>query len=200
VASLGRPGGHVTGLTASAAELSGRRLELLSEAVPGLRRIGVLGDWDPAAAEPSVLEIAAAAAALHIETMPLVVHDAGAIGRVFEAAVGEHVEGLVVLDGPLLLAQRADVVALAARHRLPAVYGHRDFVAAGGLMSYGVREAELYRRAATYVDKLLRGGDPALMPIGHPMRFELVLNQSSAARLDIEFPDEILLDADYVLR
>lgn len=200
VSSLARPSANVTGLTASAGELSGRCLELLGEAVPRLRRVGVLLDATGGDLGPEAQELETAATLLQLAVVPLGLRGAGELEGIFERAVAEHVDGLVVLWEPDAPALRAAVVALAARHRLPTIYTRREFVTAGGLMSYGVSEEDLYRRAATYVARVLHGGDPGLLPVRRAMRFELVLNQNAATKLGLAFPEEILLDADDVLR
>jgi putative ABC transport system substrate-binding protein len=195
VASLARPGGNVTGLSSAGRELFGKRLELFKAAVPGLARVGVL--WNPGipdrAGEFPVVE--GAAGALGLELRSLEARDHGAIEAAFERAAAERVDGLFVLDNPVLGTSAARVGELARRHRLPMMSSQRLLVAAGGLMTYGANRPTMFRRAAGYVDRILKGADPAEMPVERPTAFDLVINLGTAQVLGLTIPQSILQQA-----
>ncbi|MBI2090619.1 MAG: ABC transporter substrate-binding protein [Deltaproteobacteria bacterium] len=199
VASLARPRGNITGLSAISTDLSGKRLELLKETVPGLARVGVLwnrGDQGDAA---NFKETVAVAQALRLRVQSLEVRSSEDFESVFKAASGGRVHGLIVLPGSLIARHRTRIVALVAKNRLPAVYGNSWWVEAGGLMYYGPNINDLFRRAATYVDKILKGAKPADLPVEQPMKFELVINLKTAKALGIKIPAHLLMEADKVI-
>jgi putative ABC transport system substrate-binding protein len=200
VASLGRPGGNVTGLTAISPELSAKRLELLKQAVPGLLRVAVL--WNPTfpSAALSLEEIQGAAQLLGLQLHSMEVRRADDLDRLFEAAARERVDGLVVLTDAITVFQQEQLGALAAEHRLPAIFDRRGFVATGGLMSYGPDFEDMAQRAAVFVHKILEGAKPADLPIERPMRFDFVVNLKTAAALGITVPNEIMLQVTEVIQ
>ena len=183
VASLARPGGTITGLSSITTILPGKRLELLKETVPGLARVGVAASLTNPSNEMSVRETQAAGEALGVQVLVLPVHGAYDLESAFHTATRESVGALMIFGDPFFASQRAQIVRLAAQSRLPAMYNNRQFVEAGGLMAYGASFADLYRRAATYVDKILKGAKPADLPIEQPMRFEFVVNMRTAREL-----------------
>jgi putative ABC transport system substrate-binding protein len=200
VASLAHPGGNITGLTSIAADLEGKRLELLREVVPKLSHMSVL--WNPASPFQVVAEkeVRAAAQTLHLRVLSLGVRAAEELDAAFEATVKARPGALVVLADRLFLHNRARIVAFATQHRLPGVYAYRELVEAGGLMSFGPSYADMHRRAATYVDKILRGAMPAELPVEQPAKFELVLNLKAAKALGVTVPPAVLARADEVLQ
>jgi putative ABC transport system substrate-binding protein len=197
VPSLGRPGGNITGLAATSPEIAGKRLELLRELVPKLRRVAVLSH--PATpSTPKQLEGAEdAARALGMQVQPVPVRGPDGFDSAFKAMRGT--DGLLQLDAAFFTTHRARLVGLAAESRLPAIYGYREMVEAGGLMSYGVHFPDLYRRAATYVDKILKGAKPADLPVEQPTKFEFVINSRTAKALGLTIPPSLLLRADQVI-
>jgi len=200
VASLARPGGNVTGLTALARELSGKRLELLKEAVPGLSRVAVL--WNAANPDKArdLEETQVAAGALRLQLQSLEVRAPNDLESAFRATNGKRVGALFTLTDALIIAHQSRIVELAAKGRLPAIFSEREFTEIGGLMSYGPNDADLYRRAATYVDKILKGAKPGELPVQQPTRFELVINLKMAKKIGITIPPEMLARADKVIR
>ncbi|MGH7275466.1 MAG: ABC transporter substrate-binding protein [Candidatus Rokuibacteriota bacterium] len=197
--SLARPGGHVTGLYSLAEELSAKRLELLREAFPRIRRVAVLMSSANAGSQRWFDETGVAARSLKIQLQPLDVKSADGLEAAFRAAVDGHAEALITLRNPLIVRNTKRIVSLAARYRLPAIYDAREFVEAGGLMSYGTNLAELYRHAAVYVDKILKGAKPVDLPIEQPTTFELVVNQKAAKALGLTLPPSFLVRADRVI-
>jgi ABC-type uncharacterized transport system substrate-binding protein len=199
VASLAWPGGNITGLSSRAPEVSGKRLELLKEAVPQLSRVAAL--WHRDAPVGSYLtETQAAAQALGLQLQALEVESPDALDQAFAAMTRAHADALVVLPSAQIGSHQRVVAELAMAHRLPTMFGGRDAAEAGGLMSYGPNYAEFYRRAATYVDKILKGTKPADLPVEQPMKFELVLNFKTAKALGITMPPLLLFQADEVLQ
>ncbi len=198
VASLAQPGGNITGLSSLAPEISGKQLELLRELVPRLSRVAVLGTFDPLYAS-RLHEIAHAAGALQVQLQDLDVHGPEDMERTFQEARAGRADAVLVLASPILESHRSEVAALAAKHRLPTIYHVAEFVEAGGLLSYGVSFLDLYRRAATYVDKILKGTKPADLPVEQPTKFELVINLKTAKALDLPIPPILLLQADKVI-
>jgi putative ABC transport system substrate-binding protein len=199
VASLNRPGGNVTGFTSQASDIVGKRLQILDELIPGKRMIAVLLNPDTPFSELALQELKAAAAAAH---QPIEVFRASTAEQVpaqIEAAASAGATGLITLEDPLLLSARRQIADVATRHRLPTVFGNRDFVAAGGLVSYGVDRRHLYRRAADYVDKILRGAKPENLPVEQPTQFELIINLKVAKTLGLEIPPTLLALADEVI-
>ncbi len=198
VPSLARPGGNVTGLSLLSADLGGKRLELLKELVPKLRRVAVL--WQPANPTNAVQLKGAEAAArvLGVQLQPLPVQGPNDFESAFAAARGAG--GLLQVDGPLFLTHRTRLAELAARSRLPGIYSFREYVDAGGLMSYGADLRDLYRRAATYVDKILKGAKPGDLPVEQPTKFEVVINLKTAKALGLRIPQSLLLRAEEVIQ
>ena len=201
VESLARPGGNVTGITNLGRELGGKRLELLKEAVPKLARVAVL--YDPAVSG-SVLEakevLPVAARALGLTVRSWEVRAADDFDRVFAAMGKQRPDGLYVSAGPLMNANRKRIADFALKSRLPAMYGGREAVDAGGLMSYGADEADSYRRVAYYVDRILKGAKPADLPVEQPTKFELVINLKTAKQIGVTIPQSLLYRADKVIK
>ena len=198
VASLARPGGNITGMSFENPELTAKRLELLTQAVPGVKRIAVLSDatFGPTG---GLRELQAAAPALGLELNVIEVRGPDAFTAAFRSARSGRADALVVLASPLLNAHRRELVEHAARNRLPATYEVRAFVEAGGLMSYGPSFADMYRRSAAYVDKILKGARPADLPVEQASRFELVVNLKTAEALGLTLPPSVLQRADEVI-
>jgi ABC-type uncharacterized transport system substrate-binding protein len=198
VASLARPGGNVTGLSTLATDLAGKRLEILREAVQGLRRLAVLGNVGNSLAVLEMKEVEAAAGTFGLEAMMLEIRRAEDIASAFEI-IKRRPDALYVVADPLANTNRAQIHTLAMGARLPAIYNAREHVEAGGLMSYGPNFPELYRRAAEYVDKILRGAKPNDLPVEQPTKFDLVINLTTAKALGIEVPPTLLVRADEVI-
>jgi putative ABC transport system substrate-binding protein len=199
VASLGHPGGNVTGLTDQARDLGAKRLQLLQELLPGKQVIAVLMNPDTPFTRLTLTAIKAAAAAQHMRLEVLEARTADQVSSRFEGAIQAGATSLIVLEDPLTYGIRRQICELAARSRLPTVYGYKEFVEAGGLMSYGTDRRQLYRRAAEYVDKILKGAKPADMPVEQPTKFELVINMKPAKELGLTIPPSLLLRADQVI-
>ncbi len=197
VPSLGRPGGSITGLATTSADFAGKRLELLRAIVPSLRRVAVL--WHPAnPSNPIQLKGAQAAArALGMRLEPVSIQGPNDFDSASKAVPGA--DGLLFLESPLFTTHRARLAELAARSRLPAIYGQREYVEVGGLMSYGTHFKDLYRRAAWYVDKILKGAKPGDLPVEQPTNFELVINLKTAKALGLTIPPSLLQRADQVI-
>jgi ABC-type uncharacterized transport system substrate-binding protein len=198
VASLARPGGNVTGLSTLATDLAGKRLELLREAVAGLRRLATIGNVGNSLAVLEMSEVQAAAARFGLEAAALEIRQAEDIAPAFEALRG-GADALYVVADPLVNTNRARIHTLAMGARLPAIYNAKEHVEAGGLMSYGPNFPELYRRAAEYVDKILRGAKPADIPVEQPTKFDLVVNLTTAKALGLQVPPTLLARADEVI-
>jgi putative tryptophan/tyrosine transport system substrate-binding protein len=200
VDSLARPGGNVTGLSILAPDLGGKRLQLLKEVVPGLSRLAVL--WAPENPYAALVlrETEVAAQALGVQLHALMVQDAAEFERAFAEMVRECAEALSVMPDSMFYAHRRTLVALAAKHRLPVISPWREYVEAGGLMGYGPSIPGMYRRAATYVDKILKGAKPADLPVEQPTKFELVINLKTAQALGLTIPPTLLFQADEVTR
>lgn len=199
VASLARPGGNVTGLTIVMSETTAKSLELLKEAIPGLSRVAVL--WDPATPShrPGLEAVEVMGRALGLQLQSLAVHDATEFDSAFSAIVEDHAGGVLVLSTPLFIGGARRLAELALTHKLPTMFGPRDHADAGGLLSYGPDRADLYRRAATYVDKILKGARPTDLPVEQAEKFELVVNLKTAKALGLELPQTLLLRADEVI-
>ncbi len=200
VASLARPGGNVTGPTSITLELSGKRLELLKEALPGILRVAVL--WNPTnpASAPMLKETQVAAGALNLQLQILEARDRNELERAFSALARNPADALTMVPESFFYGQRTRIVDFAARRRLPVMGWAREFVDAGALMSYGPSLSDIWRRAATYVDKILKGGKPADLPVEQPTRFELVINLKTAKALGLTIPQSILIRADHVIQ
>lgn len=199
VASLHKPGGHVTGLTTLVREMTSRRLKLLREAAPKVARVGNLINLSNPAGRAQWRETETAANALGLQAEALDVRAPHGFAEAFEAAVAKKVDALLVSLDPLISEHRGAVVEFAAKHRLPAMYADGEFVAAGGLLSYGVHYPHLYYRAAGYVDRILKGARPAEMAVGRPNKFQLVLNQRTARALGQPLPASLVQRADRVI-
>jgi putative ABC transport system substrate-binding protein len=199
VTSLARPEGNVTGLTLVTAELNAKRLELIRELVPGNPRLGVLANPD-GAGRTHVRDLEAAAKPFNLTLRVVEARDVEGIERAFVTLARERIGALLALPDALLFNEHRRIVGLAARARLPAVYESREFVEAGGLLAYGPRIRDNFYRAATFVDKILKGAKPADLPIEQPTTFELVVNLQTAAALGLTVPQSILLRADEVIR
>ena len=200
VASLARPGGNITGLSLISTELSGKRLELLKEIVPAVSRIAVLSNPTDPVSAPQLRETETAARALRVQLQSLEVREPDEFERAFQAATQGRAGALLTLDGSFIFSHRTRIVGLAAKSRLPAMYGFKEFVDAGGLMSYATNLSDMYRRAATYVDKILKGAKPADLPVEQPTRFELVINLKTAKALGLTIPPSILIRADHLIQ
>jgi len=199
VGSLARPGGKITGLTAMSPELTGKRLELLKETVPKVSRVALL--WNSVEGKDLKWEPAQAAArALALTLQSVEVRGVDDFGRAFQAMIRGHADALLTLNDGFIINHRRRITDLASKHRLPAMYELRGFVEVGGLMSYGPSVPDMWRRAATYVDKILRGAKPADLPVEQPTRFELVINLKTAKALGLTVPPSILIRADQVIQ
>jgi putative ABC transport system substrate-binding protein len=198
VASLARPGGNITGLSLMSPELVGKQLQLLKEVVPKVSRVAVLGNPANAGTAPQLRDAEVAARALGVQLQPLEARDPKEIDSAFAAISRERAGALIVLLDVMLNDHRTRIAGLAAKHRLPTVAGLTEYAEAGGLMSYAANFLDLHRRAATYVDKILKGRKPADLPVEQPMRFELVINLKTAKALGLTFPQSILVRADQV--
>jgi len=200
VASLARPGGNITGLSTLAPELSGKQLELLKEIVPKLSRAAVFGNSRNPGNTVAIREIELAGETLKVKLQKLDVVDPKDVKVAFRTASKERDEAVLVLGSPLINAHRAQIVDLAARNRLPAIYYTAEMVEAGGLMAYGVNRNDLARRAAAYVDKILKGAKPADLPVEQPTKFELIINLNAAKQIGLTIPLTVLARADRVIR
>ena len=200
VPRLARPGGNITGWTHLAGlELNAKRLEILKEAVPGAVRIGAL--WNPANPihGPSLKEVEAAALRLKVQLHPMGVQDPEKLQGAFSAMAQERVQALTVPPDGMFLAHQALIIDLAAKHRIPTMYGVRELPEAGGLMAYGVNLPEMYRHGALFVDKILKGAKPADLPVEQPTNFELIINLRTAKALDLTIPRSLLNRADQLI-
>ena len=199
VSSLARPGGNVTGLSTIAVELDGKRLELLKEAIPPIVRIGLLTNFSSPASASRWRQMEGAARALGLEPQLLDVRAPEDLARAFDTAIKQRADAIVVLNNTLTQTNSRRIVDLSAKHRLPSIFVSREFVDAGGLMAYGPNFTDLYRRAATYVDKILKGAKPADLPIEQPTQFELVVNLKTAKALGLTIPPAVLARADEII-
>jgi putative ABC transport system substrate-binding protein len=201
VASLARPGGNITGLSTLAPELNGKRLDLLREIVPKLSRVAVLGTSTQPGNEQSLKEVELAAKAFGVKLQYLDVLSSKDVDTAFRAATKGRADAvLMLLAGPVFNPSRTQIIELAVKNRLPVIYRNRVDVEAGGLVSYGVDLTDLYRRAATYVDKILKGAKPADLPVEQPMKFEFVINLKTAKQIGVTIPPNVLVRADKVIR
>ena len=200
VASLARPGGNITGLASLAPEIGGKQLELLKEIVPRLSRVAVLGTSTQPGNAQSLREAEVAAQALAVKLQYLDVLSAKDIEPVFRTASNGRAEAVLVLRASIFFSHRKQIVDLAAKRQLPAMYYTTEYVEEGGLMTYGVSITDLFRRAATYVDKILKGAKPAELPIEQPTKFELVINLKTAKRIGLTISPNVLARADRVIK
>ena len=205
VASLANPGGNVTGLSGFVSELGGKDLELLKEAFPKVSRVAVLwwNQTNPSGIDqdtPLLGDMKVAAGALRVTLQPLELRGLDDFEPAFSAIKGERANALIVLRNPLTATHRTRIVDFAAKSRLPSMYGDKEFVDAGGLMSYGINIADLWGRAAVYVDKILKGAKPADLPVEQPTKFEFVINLKAAKQIGLTIPPNVLVRADRVIR
>jgi putative ABC transport system substrate-binding protein len=200
VASLARPGGNVTGVDILTVDLNVKRLQLLKEAVPEAVRVAVLLNPTSATSGSALKDMEGAARSLGVELLVQQVREQKELANAFPKTTPRGAQALAVMNDPLFLAQRQPIVALAAKSHLPAVYEFREFVDAGGLMSYGTSLAEMYRLLATYVDKILKGAKPSELPVQQSSKFELVINLKTAKALGLTIPQSVLLRADEVIQ
>jgi putative ABC transport system substrate-binding protein len=200
VASLARPGGNITGLSNLGPELSGKRLELLKEVVPRLTPVAVFGTSTFPGNAQILRETELAAGALRVQLQYLDVLDPKDIETAFRGASKGRAEAVLVLAGQIFTSQRTQLAALAVKSRLPAIYYATEFVEDGGLMTYGANRADLARRAATYVDKILKGAKPADLPGEQPIKFEFIINLKAAKQIGLTIPPNVLVRADKVIR
>ena len=199
VASLARPGGNVTGLSLMHPELSRKRLELLKQVIPKVSRVAVLSNLSNPTIPPLVRETEAAARAFGVQLQVVEVRDPIELDSAFSAMTRERAGGLVVMPDLVFQDQRTRIVDLAAKSRLPAIYPWSEPVAAGGLMAYGATVPDIFRRAAVYVDKILKGAKPADLPIEQPSKFEFIINLKTAKALGLRIPPGVLARADRVI-
>jgi putative ABC transport system substrate-binding protein len=200
VASLARPGGNITGLSAVYPEMSGKQLELLKEIVPGLAQVAVIGTSTQPGNAHAVRETELAAAGFGVKLQYLDVLAPKDIEAAFGAAKKGRTDAMVVLAGPVLLSHRTQVAESAVKSRIPVTYQASEYVEAGGLMSYGVTIADLHRRAATYVDRILKGAKPSQLPVEQPTKFELIINLRTAKQIRLIIPPNVLARADKVIK
>jgi ABC-type uncharacterized transport system substrate-binding protein len=201
VVSLARPGGNITGLATFSPELSTKRLEVLKEIVPKVQRVAVLWDLDGPASAVAFREITLAAEAMGLKVQSLGVRGATpSLEAAFKDAKKEGAAALLTVGGPLIRQHRRQIVGLAVKNQLPAIYDSREFADVGGLMSYGTNLADIFRRAATYVDKILKGARPADLPVEQPTKFELIINLKTAKQIGLTIPPNVLARADKVIK
>jgi putative ABC transport system substrate-binding protein len=202
IASLALPGGNVTGLSSLVSELGGKKLELLKEAFPRISRVAVLW-WNPSGIGQDALllgEMKVTAESLRVTLQPLEVRSVNDFESAFSAVKAERADAFIVLRNPLTTTHRRRIADFAAKSRLPAIYGDKEFVDAGGLMSYGVNIADLWGRAATFVDKILKGTKPADLPVEQPTKFEFIINLTAAKQIGLTIPPNVLARADKVTK
>jgi len=199
VESLARPGGNVTGLSAFTNELIPKRIELLTETIPGIKRVAFLQDMANPVSQSQWEELKSAAHSARLEAVLLDIRNSNELAPAFESASAQRVDALLVGNDTVTQANRRQIVELAVQHRLPAIYATREFVEAGGLMVYAVDYADLYRRAAIYVDKIFRGAKPSELPVQQPDKFEFVINLKAAKALDVTVSPTLLARADEVI-
>jgi putative tryptophan/tyrosine transport system substrate-binding protein len=200
VASLARPGGNVTGLSTLQTDLTGKRLELLKQVVPKLSKVAVIGRSSSVGNVRELKETELAAAALGVKIQYVDLSDPKDIENIFRAASKARADGVFVLTTNFERPDRKRMVDLATKHRLPAMYFGPQLVEDGGLMCYGVNDADLYRRAATYVDKILKGAKPAELPVEQPIKFQLIINLKAAKQIGLTIPPNVLARADKVIK
>jgi putative ABC transport system substrate-binding protein len=200
VLSLARPGGNITGLSSLTPEITGKQLELLKQIIPRLSRVSALGSSNEPGNEQALEETQSAARALGLNLQYHDVQSSDDLESAFKAAIRERSQALVVLRNPVASTHRTQIVALVAKSRLPVMFPRRDYVESGGLISYGASDIDLFRRAAIYVDKILKGTNPADLPVEQPTKFELVINLKTANQIGLTIPPNVLARADKVIR
>jgi putative ABC transport system substrate-binding protein len=200
VASLARPSGNITGLSALYPEISGKQLELLKEIVPKLSRVAVFGNSTVPGSTQALKETELAAGAFRVQLQYLELRDPKDIGSLFRAASKGRADAVLPLTSHVLVSHRKQLADLAIKNRLPAIYDRGEFVEDGGLMSYGVSSTDLFRRAATYVDKILKGRKPTDLPVEQPKKFEFIINLKAAKQIGLTIPPNVLARADRVIK
>ena len=201
IESLSHPGGNITGLTRLIRDLSGKRLELLKETVPRISRVGVLGDATAQTTAAALKDYETAAGALKLQVQFLEVKSPKPdFDAAFQTALKQRVNALVAVSGALFLDHAKRIAELAIKHRLPSIHENNENVEAGGLLFYGANDADNYKRAAVYIDKILKGAKPAELPVEQPMKFEFVINLKSAKQIGLTIPPNVLVRADRVIR
>jgi putative ABC transport system substrate-binding protein len=200
VVSLARPGGNITGLAALAPEMGGKQLELLKEVAPRLSRVAILGNSNNPGDAQALRETVIAAGTVDVYLRYLDVLDPKEIESKFTTANKGHADAVLVLGNPILNAYRKRIVELAVKHRLPTAYTRPEYIDEGGLMYYGTNYNDLFRRAAGYVDKILKGAKPADLPVEQPTKFELIVNLKAAKQIGLTIPNKVLAKADRVIR
>ena len=200
VASLAHPGGNITGLSSFSPELGAKRLQMLREAVPGLSRVACFWNPDVRGAVLDYKETDGAAHALRLDLQSVEISRAEDLDRAFSAAMKERAQAFVMSSNPVLFAHRSKIAEFARSNRLPSMYSQREYVDAGGLMSYGPSLPDMYRHAAIYVDKILKGARPGDLPVEQPTKFELVINLKTAKALELTIPQSILVRADEIIQ
>ncbi len=200
IASLARPGGNITGLSSLSPEISGKQLELLKEVVPALSRVAIIGNSTEPGYAQVLKELELAAGALKLKLQLRDVLDGKDIESTYQAARKERADAVLLLNSAVLNSHRAQLVDLAVKRRLPAAYPFPQYVEAGGLMSYGTNYSDLFRRAATYVDKILKGRTPADLPVEQPIKFEFIINLKAAKQIGLTIPPQVLARADKVIK
>jgi putative tryptophan/tyrosine transport system substrate-binding protein len=200
VASLARPGGNITGLSALFSELSGKRVELLKEIVPQLSRMAALGTSNQPGTDQTLRETERAAAVLGVQLQFLNIRDPKDVGTSFQAARKWRADTVLVLSSAVIFSRRTQIAELAVKNRLPVIFPQNEFVEDGGLMSYAPNYADLFRRTATYVDKILKGTKPSELPVEQPTKFEFIINLKAAKQIGLTIPPNVLARADRVIR
>jgi putative ABC transport system substrate-binding protein len=199
VKSLARPGGNITGLSNLAGDISSKHLEILLVMVPKLSRVAVLVNPDNSAHATILKNVQAAAKDAGMRVLPLKAKTPGEIENAFSMMAREHAGALIVALDPLFIQQELQIAAQAVKHRLPSIFANREYAEAGGLMSYGQNQADIYRRAADYVDRIFKGAKPGELPVEQPTKLELVINRKTAKAIGLAIPQELLLRADRVI-
>jgi putative ABC transport system substrate-binding protein len=200
VTSLAQPGGNITGLSTLAPEISGKQMELLKEIRPRISRVAVFGTSTTPGHTQSLKETELAAKALRVQLQFLDVRQAEEMENAFANAAKGRADAVLVLSSPMFVLQRKQIARLAIKHRSPVIYDRREFVDDGGLMSYATNFSDLSRRAATYVDKILKGAKPADLPVEQPKKFEFIINLNAAKQIGLKIPPSVLARADRVIR
>jgi putative tryptophan/tyrosine transport system substrate-binding protein len=200
VASLARPGGNITGLSTLAPELSGKRLEILRDVIPKLSHLAVLGTSTIPSYAPVIRDTEFAAKTFGVKVQYLDILHPNDVEAAFRTAAKDRADALLTLASGIVSSQRARIIELALNSRLPAISGGKEFVEAGGLMSYGIHRLDVDRRAAIYVDKILKGAKPAELPVEQPTKFELVINLKTAKQIGLTIPQSVLARADRVIK
>jgi putative ABC transport system substrate-binding protein len=200
VASLARPGANITGLSVLAPELSGKQLELLKEIVPKLSRVAFIGSSSEPGVTQALRETKHAAGVLGVRLQYMEIRDSRDVATAFQETRKAHAQALLILQLPILASQRAHIADLALKNQMPAIYGQPEYMDVGGLLYYGASINDMFRRAAAYVDKILKGRKPADLPVEQPTKFELVINLKAAKQIGLTIPPSVLARADKVIR